>query len=453
MRYIYVILASFIFFACSKSEKESEYNVNEWIYKQMSIYYLWSEEMPKSPNYSLDPKTFFESLLYKKDQLNGDRFSVILENYSDLLNILSGVISKDIGFEILLYRVNENTEEIVGQVCFVKPNTPASKANIKRGDIFTHIDGQALSVSNYSKLLNDERIRLTFSFINSEGKKEEKTISKALNYKENPILLDTIYSIENSKTGYLVYNFFAPDSDGSNAYDLQLNEIFGKFHSQGISNLILDLRYNQGGYITSAAHLTSAIVKNLNSKNVCVNYKYNKVLEKELGNSPLNFTTKIGNVAINNIGRLIPKLYVLTSNQSASASELLINSLRPFMEVVIVGDVTAGKDVGSYSIYEKNDSHNTWGMQPIVLKYFNSKMESVPVTGFTPNVLIQDYDLNKYELGDTEELLLSNALSLIYPASSKPAKMQVFTSTNKGVPIFLQKPRSGLIMDKFDLNN
>jgi len=114
----------------------------------------------------------------------------------------------------------------------------------------------------------------------------------------------------------------------------------------------------------------------------------------------------------------LPRLYVLTSWSTASASELVINGLKPYMDVILIGETTYGKNVGSISIYEENDPGNKWGMQPIVVKYFNSMGKSEYTAGFKPNHEVNEFaDLFLYDFGDTNDPLLGNAISLITGAT------------------------------------
>ncbi len=111
----------------------------------------------------------------------------------------------------------------------------------------------------------------------------------------------------------------------------------------------------------------------------------------------------------------LPRLYVLTSGWTASASEFIINGLKPYMDVVLIGETTYGKNVGSISIYEENDSKNKWGgMQPIIVRYANSLGQSDFTSGFLPNYEVDEFkDLYLVDFGNTNDPLLGKALSLI----------------------------------------
>jgi C-terminal processing protease CtpA/Prc len=240
-------------------------------------------------------------------------------------------------------------------------------------------------------------------------------------FAENPIYLDTIYTVANNKIGYLVYNFFARDNgDKSNNYDKELISKLSNFKSKGVNEMVLDLRYNSGGAVSSAIALASALVKNRSTKNVLTTSQYNSILHnaliKEEGanyNKDYFIDKIIGTtVAIPEMN--LPRLYVLTSGWTASASEFIINGLKPYMDVILIGETTYGKNVGSITIYEDDDPKNKWGMQPIVVKFANSLGFSDFTAGFTPDYEIDEFEnLYLYSFGDTNDPLLGKALSLI----------------------------------------
>lgn len=397
--------------------------VNKWIMKEMKTYYLWNEQLP-SPSqerYEANPSDFFKSILYKYEQAGGDRFSWIQEDYVELLNSLSGVTSYDIGFEYILYSEGEKSDNITGQVAYIKPGTHAEKLGIKRGDAFTHVDGTRLTKSNYKGIFKAATAKV--GFISRDEKITEKNITLSHNYAQNPVYLDTIYTEGTTKVGYLVYNFFASDNgDKSYKYDLQLNEAFGRFKAANITHMVVDFRYNSGGSMNSATLLGSMLVPNLNTNNVFTKLQYNKLVEaalvKENGQGVLvdKFRDMIDKTRINNIGNNLQGLYFLTSSSTASASELIINNLKPYMgnTITLIGNTTAGKNVGSITLYKERDTKNKWGMQPIVLKYTNKEDFSDFESGFEPQIKeLDNYLFGKLPLGDKEEVMLNIALSKI----------------------------------------
>ena len=407
--------------------------MNDWIFEEMNIYYLWNNKIPKSPDFTLTPDKFFNSLLNTFDEstnAQGDRFSWIQGNYVDLLGSLSGVSSDEIGFEFQFAWGDEAKTHYYALVTYAKQGSNAYEKNIKRGRVITKIDGKNITKSNYQNLFFGVGAR-TLSMadwvydtdkyvLKNSG---DVTIQMEKNFAETPVYLDSVYSIDNKKIGYLVYNFFAADKgDDSNDYDRLLMNRLASIKAKGATEMVLDLRYNGGGRVSSALALASALVKDRSTKNVLVTAEYNNLVhaafKKEYG-ADYNkdyFLDKVQgtNIAVPTLN--LPRLYVLVTGGSASASELIINGLRPYMDVFLIGETTYGKNVGSISIYEKDDPKNKWGMQPIIVKYYNSAGKSDFAKGFIPDVEVDEFEaLNRrlVEFGNTEDPLLSVALNQI----------------------------------------
>jgi carboxyl-terminal processing protease len=423
--YAVVLLLATLSFSCDEKDPapvaaaaNTNTKVNSWIKEEMDFWYLWNSQLPAAPDKSVDPETFFNSL-----KVSEDRFSWIEPNYKELLNSLQG-ISKEAGYEYVLYKENESSENVILQVIYVKPGSPAETAGLKRGDVVSHINDQQLTTANYRDLLGaiSENHTLRYKPLNIDSKSfgEQKTVSLSpVEYAEDPNFLSKVITINGRKIGYYVYNFFSLGTDANpNQYDTEMDKIFADFKSQGITDLVLDLRFNSGGSESAATSLASYIGKGIDNSKVFARRSYNSKVEDEivadpdLGRSYL--TTKFAAKA-NNIGGQLNggRIYVLTSSRTASASELIINALKPFMDVYLIGNVTYGKNVGSITLYDKDDATNSWGLQPIVVKVYNSLDQSDYSAGFTPNVLNKDNSIYLYPLGDPNESLLSQAIGQI----------------------------------------
>ena len=118
-------------------------------------------------------------------------------------------------------------------------------------------------------------------------------------------------------------------------------------------------------------------------------------------------------------------MYVLTSAGTASASELIINGLKPYMDVFLIGDVTYGKNVGSIPIEDEDNPDNLYGLLPIVTQSFNSLDQSDYSTGFTPNIAVNENTERLKELGDVNEIMLRTAIEQItgVPSSARVTKL------------------------------
>jgi carboxyl-terminal processing protease len=405
--------------------------VNKFIYNRLKQYYLWSDQVPNlyanfakkdSLNAFLnryaDPNLLFTDLLYKYKTI--DKWSFIVDDSKVIDDWVQG-ISETMGFDFMLYRVG-TAGDVFGVVRYIYKGSPAEKAGIKRGDLFMKVDGTQLTVDNYQTLLFTNATytlsmaSISGNYISLNGNSVTMT---AVTMQENPILLDTVLNIETHKIGYLVYNGF------NSLFDIQLNDVFKKFKDAGITSLILDLRYNGGGSVQSAKYLASMIYGTATSE-VFIKSRYNSDFQNYIvqtyGASSLieNFTNVIANTETSPLAHIntlnLKKLYVITSDNTASASELLINGLKPYMTVFSVGINTAGKYVGSLTIKDWDDNgvvnpNNNWAMQPIVVKISNANDISDFVDGLTPNYLAEEDIASLLPFGDQNETLLRVALN------------------------------------------
>lgn len=432
----------------------AEYPVQNFMWQTMNAYYFWQAEVPnladdkfsnfEDPNYVAflasqgDPEKFFYEDLCDNhknavdDNAATDRFSFVSENYKDLVNSLQGV-SKSNGLEFTLY-VTKNDMDIYGVVNYVLPNSDASTKDIQRGDIFTGVNGQNLNRSNYIELLfgNEDTYTLNLAEVDGqEIKNIEKDVSltKEENFSENPIFVNKIIEQGGQKIGYLMYNGFLA------AYDDQLNDAFGEFKAEGIKELILDFRYNGGGRVSSAVQMASSVY-GTQTEELFLKARYNERIEStfESGDGQTNFTdmTFESEAQINALN--LSRVYVIATGATASASELVMNGLAPYVDVIHVGTKTVGKsefsntfvdDPENGNFYEKDreefiNPENQWGLQPLLGKNENADGFSGYETGLIPDFEVKEDIKNLGVLGDENERMLAFTLSVI---SGETAKM------------------------------
>lgn len=426
-RFLYcLVLPLVLITGCNDDEPTSQNaSINKWIYGEMSFWYFWTDNMRNDPDYRLSPDLFYKSLLD-----TADHFSFYSKDYETLINALSGV-SLESGFEFKLYIEEESSSNMIMQLSYIKQGSPADQYGLRRGDIIYEINDQQLTETNYRQLLSAMNTSYSASYRRFDKdaaafEEQGRLTINPVTYAENPVFLDSIYEVNGRKIGYLVYNFFAsgPASGGSQ-YDDQLDDLFMTFYNQGIDEFILDLRFNSGGSETSARKLASLMVKNASAGDLMFKKQYNANVEheilsdKDLGADFLlvRFDSEPGN-----IGQTIQSntIYVITSGRSASASEVVINSLKPYMDVYIVGERTVGKDAGSVTLYEEDNPANKWAIQPIVVKLVNKDGEDYP-NGFSPDFEQQDNFLVLEPLGSIDEPLLNIALAVA--SGGEPARL------------------------------
>ncbi|WP_133558378.1 S41 family peptidase [Algoriphagus boseongensis] len=399
--------------------------INKWIKDVMDEVYLWLDEMKTPIANTSDPEDYFESLLNRPT----DRFSVIYPDYQELINSLNG-IELEAGYEFTLYRESSSNNNVIAEISYIKKGSPAAAAGLLRGDIITKINGTQMTLENYRVVLGTLDKPHTLSFIrfseSAGGFSSQPDVSLTpVQLSENPNFLDSIYTINGEKIGYVVYHFFSPGpGSGSTAYDDQMDAVFLKFKNAGIKHLVVDFRYNGGGFVSSAVNLASLIGPGVDNTKVFSKTKYNSYLMQfdQLKNVQTTFKNKTQNLGNTLKGN---RVYILTSTRTASASELIINGLRPYMEVFLIGDKTTGKNVGSIPFEDEENKENKYGILPIVTRSFNSLDQSDYINGFGPNIEAKESSERLKPLGDVNELLLRKAIEQItgVPSGARVQKL------------------------------
>jgi C-terminal processing protease CtpA/Prc len=441
-------------------KKYTSAEINAWIHEEMTYNYLWPDKMPAlaKTNTSSNPMDYFYSIL--NDYPNTDRFSWIDSSVTDLINDIQG-FNIVLGIRVTPFYTDDTRANVALVIAYVLKESPAEKSGLKRGDIILSVDDQKITSSNYNSVLQNLTLKLglgTYSnkVFSSTGK--SVTVTK-VDLQTNPILQDTVINWAGKKVGYFAYLKFLgyvknPNTGKVYNFDDSLRAVFGRFKDKGVNELVIDLRYNGGGSISTSDLLTNLTVKDLASRvNTVMNKRqYNDALTKEIkkqyGEAALltNFKMEANNISTLN------RVFFLTSNGTASASELIINNLKPFMTVVLIGQHTYGKNVGSFTITDDAKRWN-YGLQPITFKILNSKDQSDygSVNGFLPDHELEDDVLPYKLLGDPNETYLNKALNLIGPVAYKANAIGGFTPVSRANKMQAASISDNPIQDKFDM--
>ena len=400
--------------------------IKDFIWKGMNLYYLWQTDVPDLADDRFETQTdlnsFLETYDNPTDLFNSlrvpsptDRFSVIYSDYTVLEGVLSGNTLNN-GMDYGLKFINSTTN-VFGWVRYVIPNSDAASKNVQRGAIFYAIDGIPLTNDNYRTLLSSTTYTInlanyseTAGVVTITPNGQSVTLTKT-NLAENPILLNSVITQGTQNIGYLMYNGFY------SSFDSQLNTVFGSFVSQNVTDLVLDLRYNSGGSVATATKLASMITGQFSGQLFAKQQWNAKAQAFFLANNPGSLENKF----VSGLNRLqLNRVYILTTKSSASASELVINCLKPYIEVVQIGDKTAGKNVGSITLYDSptyaktnvNPNHK-YAMQPIVLKIVDKNGFGDYTSGILPTTSLPENFANLGVLGATDEPLLEAAINQI----------------------------------------
>lgn len=400
----HIILLAFILCSCTSDEPDSpddvtaENNVylelNQWIYSQMNRQYLWREDLPDSIkcDYSLAPREFFGSLLSGKD-----RFSYFTTNS----NYTPPKSTRGPGFAYQQLMDREGNTAL--EVLYV--NSPELRTKgLRRGDYVNFIDS---SDDSYSLI----RLELkNGAFVESSSIIEGSRFDP---FETSTVLLDSVYYDGDKRIGYLCYLKYGDKQD--------IERPLKRFTSNQITDLILDLRYNPGGYVSTCRFLCNCIVPPDGYYRIFQQCSYNDILSRkyllETGDSrTYSYFEKPEETLGEGLGITltalnIKHLYVITSSHTASASEATIICLQPYMDLTVIGEQTVGKGVGSWTI---SDPRFRYAIQPITMRYYNAYGISTPDEGIEPDIYMPDgYSTGKLEIGDTNERLLSVAMAKI----------------------------------------
>ncbi len=390
-----------------------ETKTDRWIYDTMQVHYYWEEAITDfdETNFFIEPFKFFDGLLSNEDGKNGQHYSTIDSLIISPSNRSISYTNDSYGFEFALTQVSGSNYAAL--ILYVLPNSPAADAGLKRGDWITAINEENINKNNYTLLYKGTSAQFTLAQYNSEEKLltnlKQTEIAASRSVDDNPVYYTNCYQVGNKKVGYLVYNHFTPGpTESADTYDNELRQLSRYFAEQQVEEFILDLRYNNGGQL-SCAQLMCCILAPQSALGQTLGY-----LEYNTRRNPQEVALSFDpNILQDGANLNLSRLYVLTSAATASASEMIINSLRPYMEVVVIGDDTEGKNVGSITF---SNEELQLRMRPIVCKIYNALHESEYKEGFKPLIYAREGIAtidNFLPFGDSNELLLSNALGLI----------------------------------------
>jgi carboxyl-terminal processing protease len=425
---IYLLSLILVPFSCKDPEPTENEIIIDWIWDVMTDVYLWADEVDQTlyPTEETDPEAFFYSILNEND-----RFSWIVDDYEALINSFNN-ITLSTGISPYFIRLS-GTDEVIVVVEYVSKDSPAGEAGIVRGEIITDINGEVLTINNYRDLFYAENVLLKFAdytdgnFV-ANGKEVSLT---AVVIEENPVLHHEIINFEGKEIGYIVYTGFS--SGERNRWVDSLDNVFKDYKSKGISELIMDIRYNSGGRVSVATHIAS-VVSPANvpgNKNVFVRYQWNEAyqdyfLEKD-GDDSENLVVFFEDEPSVNLD--LSDVYFLTGRHSASASELIIIGLEPYMNTTQIGDSTYGKFYGSITVPDLEEPpRHSWALQPLVFKFANAIGYTDFNGGLAPDIWIKDNVLEMKQFGDITDPILAKALEEITgvsPIATKSVSLPV----------------------------
>ncbi|MCR9065524.1 MAG: S41 family peptidase [Cytophagales bacterium] len=415
-------------------------SVNSWIYSVMNEAYFWAANLPtkSSLDTTISSFDFFEKLIYERKTV--DRFSTLTDNFADLQNSFNGV-QKVYGIRYTIAETVAGSGNLGLFLSDVLIGSPAEQAGLKRGDVIIAIDGNKITADNFSSLFqSSETHNFQLGTFQNSNWATTKTLSitRAV-VNENPVAFSSVLTlpVSGKKMGYLLYNQFIPGTDvNANIYDNQIRTVFTEFKAAGVEELVLDLRFNGGGYISSAEVLASLITSKATTSNVFYKEKWNANYERYYSNKyganyfNHNFLSEPAN-----IGSKLTRVFVLTSHSTASASELIINGLKPYINVITIGESTYGKNLFG-TLVEDTKTPSSYGIYVMLGETTNALGASDygTINGITPTYEVKDDIVPYAPMGDFNETLLKKALEVMGETSNVAARIISGTKINRYSP-------------------
>ena len=359
---------------------------NLYVRDVMSDLYLWYREIPDVDPVSFDSAVeYLEAIRYRPLDA---AFSYIAPRAATEA-FFSESQFVGFGFSSTFFAPGEL------RVTDVMPNSPAREAHLARGDRLVEINGRTVEALHNAGELDgafgpsEQGVQAEIVVVRGGTRFRARMTKRVVTI---PTVSATqVYSSDGREVGYVfLRNFVAPSYEA-------LDEAFSELRARGVRDLVLDVRYNGGGLVGVAEHLASLIGGAKTDGQVFAEYFHNDK-----------------NAALNRVTRFAPKahalglerLVVITTRASASASELVINALRPFIPVFVIGSRTFGKPVGQYQI---NFCDKT--LAPVSFALRNANGEGDFFGGIPPTCAAAD-DLD-HQIGDARESSLREALTVV----------------------------------------
>ncbi len=432
--------------------------VQNFMWLAMNQWYFWQDQVPDLADDRFatdeeyitflretpDPMAFIQNLQFEED-----RFTFFDDDFEDLLNRLSGIRTSN-GIQFFTVNLSADNSE-TDRFLFVRnviPGSDGEAKGIKRGDVFWGIGGEQFTSNNIGTLTRPETYSLNRGQLDQQNRlvnrtNEEVSVTKQENLQENPIRLATTLDVNGTQVGYLLYQSF------NRNFNMELNDVFGQFVADGVTELVLDMRYNGGGSVNTS-RLLASMIYGRNTSDLYLRRLWNSKLQPQFSDANLNsfFASEVSpdGAAINTLN--LRKLYVIGTGNTASSSELIINGLDPYIEIIHIGSTTTGKNEFSISLvdnprrnYQYSPSteneinpDNRWIIQPLVGRNENSVGFFDYTDGFAPDVEQLEDVFNLGTFGDVNEPLLARALELI----SSDTSTSLFVSKQRDFINFLE---------------
>lgn len=418
------LLALTSLFSCGEDRWKEYYPLTGrdlWMDSVMREVYLWYEDIPssKSLNFFQNPETFLKSLLSKKDK----GFSTV--------DTIDNTPVPSYGFDYTLYKVATSDTTYNALVSYVANDSPAADAGLERGNWIMLVDGDSITKKTEEWLTDggSRKLRIGKYVVQKDEEDEEDkgvgvvqeigdiTLPGARAVTEKPVYKTETFGIAGTShiVAYLAYNSFsAGTTENSGEYNDELRAFSQKCQRDGVNSFVLDLRYNAGGEMECAQLLADILVPADKLESPFAFLQYNDKQTARNRDLILDSQLLQGGANLN-----LSEVYIITSGTTAGTAEMLINCLKPYMTVVLIGQTTKGENVATETFLNPK---YPWALRPVVCEVFNSEGEAEYSAGFKPNISVSESSYLEYylPLGNSDEILLNTALGVMVGAIELP---------------------------------
>lgn len=417
---ISAVAIQLLFSGCSKDdtppvteEERIALKAKKFVYDYTSEAYLWRDRISSSIDYrsASSPEELFEMMRYREL----DKWSYVSDNSQQEMEGFQGV-STTFGYSLAFGTFTNKPDVYFAVVMFVYDGSPAKSAGLERGDIILTLGGENLTKENYMQLYYAPSVKIGLGDYTEEGIKDSgKTLSlTAVKMYEDPVVTTKILDVNGTKVGYLFYAGYYEESHG------RLADVFADFEAEGVSELILDLRYNPGGNAQTPPYLASFIAPEnvVKNRSVFLTQTWNDLYMKYFKQKGEDMNTYFVPGISANLN--LKRVFVLTTGSTASASEATISGLMPYMDVIKIGSATYGKYCGAALLMPTDSNGNrdseigNWLLSLVVYKFVNAEGFTEFKNGIAPDYNVEDGGLLRgIPLGDESDPMVAKALSII----------------------------------------
>lgn len=434
-----IILLFFSLCSCRKSDHRPDYpagsqeNINSWVLDSMKVYYYWNTSLPGKPDLNQDPSSFFKGI-----KNGADRFSALVN--PDLPETYPPSLVHTLGFDLLTVQTSDGTVETI--ISLVVTGSRAADAGLIRGNVVTAINGTVPTAGNIAqlteKMIKDQSANLAIA-----GRTGTVPVQRLIS-EEEPVYTYKVFQSGGKTFGYLFLNSFEEPAVE------QLEEAFSYFKQHQVQELLLDLRYNPGGSVPVAASLAAMIAPGASEGNTFVEYRGNA----HAGSRASSFAAEVGKLSASlrksfsqfagyRLG--LNRIYIFTGSHTASAAELLINALKPYITVIQLGKQSLGKDMASFLIrdYRNPQIVQKWEIYPMIFKLYNASGKGDYSGGLVPDQTVDELSaLPLKPFGDLTDPLIQRCLVTINPGTI--AKVRDGAAAKSAVVLFDSRDKADL---------